>query len=228
MTYRVYSISGAPRPWRVLLALVAKKLDFEVSVLEASKREQHSPAFVALNPRARVPVLDTGEYTVRESIAIIAHLERKHPEIPLFGVTAEESARVWEQVMESDHDLFTATAPLLRAVLVQGTNEVSAALREQAEAAHAELRRLAARLDGSAFVCGSAISAADCVAFPQVRLVARAIERYPDTLAKLGFPALEQAYPSLARWVGRIEAMPGYERTFPQHWKRARDSHAST
>jgi hypothetical protein len=42
--YELYTISGAPRPWRVALALVAKSLPFESRVLEASKKEQKAPA----------------------------------------------------------------------------------------------------------------------------------------------------------------------------------------
>ncbi len=26
-------------------------------------------------------------------------------------------------------------------------------------------------------------------------------------------------YPALARWVTRVEALPGYERTYPPHWR---------
>ena len=220
MTYRIHTISGAPRPWRVLLGLVAKKLDFEIVVLNGSKREHKAPAFLALNPRGRVPVFESGDFAVRESIAILAYLERVHPEPPLFGVTPEDAARVWEQVMEGDHDLFTTTEALLRPFLAEGKAAVSDSARAAAEAVHPELRRLASRVDDVPFLCGSAISAADCVAFPQVRLVARAIERFPDIMAELGFPGLRELYPSLSDWVDRIEALPDYAKTFPQHWTR--------
>ena len=35
----------------------------------------------------------------------------------------------------------------------------------------------------------------------------------------LGFLPLEAAYPAIAAWVKRIEALPGYERTYPPHWR---------
>jgi hypothetical protein len=31
--------------------------------------------------------------------------------------------------------------------------------------------------------------------------------------------SLERNYPALARWVRRIESLPGYERTCPPHWR---------
>ena len=132
MSYRIHIISGAPRPWRVLLGLTAKKLDFDIVVLEGSKREHKSPAFLALNPRGRVPVLQNGGFVLRESLAILAYLERLHPEVPLFGVTAEESARIWEQVMEGDHDLFTTTEALLRPLLAEGKAGLSDSTRAKA------------------------------------------------------------------------------------------------
>jgi hypothetical protein len=36
---------------------------------------------------------------------------------------------------------------------------------------------------------------------------------------ELGFLPLETTYPALAAWVKRIEALPGYERTYPPHWR---------
>ena len=36
MTLTVYNISGAPRPWRVLVGLTLKGLDYEMHYLESS------------------------------------------------------------------------------------------------------------------------------------------------------------------------------------------------
>jgi hypothetical protein len=35
----------------------------------------------------------------------------------------------------------------------------------------------------------------------------------------LGFLPLNQRYPRLAAWVKRVDALSGYERTYPPHWK---------
>jgi hypothetical protein len=32
---------------------------------------------------------------------------------------------------------------------------------------------------------------------------------------------MERNYPALARWIGRIESLPGYDRTYPPHWREA-------
>jgi hypothetical protein len=30
---------------------------------------------------------------------------------------------------------------------------------------------------------------------------------------------MERNYPALARWIARIESLPGYDRTYPPHWR---------
>jgi len=219
MSYELYTIAGAPRPWRALLGLIAKGIPYTPHLLEASSKQHKAPAFLALNARGRVPVLVHGDFVLSESIAILAYLDRVQPEPPLFGRTPEQCARVWEQVMAADHHLREATqgvvGPLLglrEPVSEAASSEAGAKLRE-------ELARLEARLGRSAFLCGDALSAADCVAFPDVRLTVRTSVRFPDVMARLGLSPLSEVFPRLASWVSRIEALPGYEQTFPAHWR---------
>ena len=220
MPYELYAISGAPRPWRVLLGLVAKNLDFELKTLEASKQEQKAQAFLALNPRGRTPVLKNDDFVLCESLAILAYLDRQHPNPPLFGATTEEHARIWEQVMAADHYLREACGALVGPLFRGEADDTSEALRKSAATVRDELRRLEQRLAASRFLCGEQMSAADCVCFPEVRLVLRAIERAPEITRRLELAPFDEAHPRLARWVARIEALPGYPRTFPAHWRR--------
>lgn len=206
-TYELYTISGAPRPWRVALALVVKGLPFTPHILEGSRKEQKEPPFLAINPRGRTPVLVQGDFVLTESLAIIAHLDRIHPEPPLFP----DPARVWELALALDHHLRDAANPVHVAAFknTELPADAGATLR-------AELRLLEARLASSPFLCGDRITAADCVAFPEVRLTQRAAERAPELMRRI---ELERLPDSLRRWVDRIEALPGYERTFPTHWR---------
>lgn len=75
------------------------------------------------------------------------------------------------------------------------------------------------RLERAAFLCGDALSAADSVAFPEVWLTLRTGERFPDATARLGLHPLSDVFPATARWMARIEALPGYGQSFPAHWK---------
>ena len=218
MSYELYTIAGAPRPWRAMLGLVAKGLPFTARILEASSKQHKGPAFLAINPRGRVPVLVGGKFKLCESLAILAYLDREHPEPPLFGRTPEQCGKVWEQVMAADHYLRDAVQAVVGPLLGVRDAVSEAALTQTAASLRDELARLETRLEHSAFLCGDAISAADCVVFPEVRLTLRTSERFPDVTARLGLNPLADAFPRLRRWIDRIESLPGYDQTFPAHW----------
>jgi glutathione S-transferase len=213
--YQLYTISGAPRPWRVAIGLVAKGLPFTMRILEASQKQQKAPAFLALNPRGRTPVLVRSDFVLTESLAILAYLEHAHPAPPLF---AQDPPRIWEQVMTLDHDLREAVSAVVGPVF-KGGDASSDAIRDGAQRLLTELRRLDDRLASQSFLFGPTITAVDCVAFPDVRVTLRATERAPEVMARLGIHPIADTARHLRRWIDRIEALPGYERTFPAHWR---------
>ena len=86
--------SGSPYSWRALLALEFKQLPYVSHQVQFAKQEHKAPQLVKMNPRGRVPVLKDGDYVCFESLAILHYLDRKYPEIPLFGRSPEEVLRV--------------------------------------------------------------------------------------------------------------------------------------
>ena len=81
------------------------------------------------------------------------------------------------------------------------------------------LAHLEAAVAKSPWLAGAAISAADIVVFPWIQLLLRAAGKEAAKPLNLGFLPLATRYPHLAAWVKRIEAIPGYERTYPPHWR---------
>ena len=118
MPLKLHTISGAPRPWRVLLGLTFKGLEYETHYLEGSKRQHKAPEFLKLNPRGTVPVLETGNLILRDSIGILAWLDRRYTENPLFGETADEAALIWQITLECCDYLRAAGQSLLFPILV--------------------------------------------------------------------------------------------------------------
>jgi glutathione S-transferase len=220
MHYEIYTISGAPRPWRVTLGFVAKGVDFTLHVLDASKKEHKASSFLALNPRGRVPVLRAGDFVLTESLAILSYLERAHPEPPLFGRSPREHARIWQLASEGAHDLNDASSAFLRLIFA-GQDDANEEVKRSAALLRPELERLDKLLGESPFLGQDRPGAADCVCFPHVRLLLRASQRYPETMRRLALHPLTNDYARLAAWVERVEAMPGYEKTFPAHWRAA-------
>lgn len=69
--------SLAPNPMKVALFLEESGLPFEAVPVDTRRGEQHAPAFLALNPNAKVPVIVDGATTVFDSSAILLYLAEK-------------------------------------------------------------------------------------------------------------------------------------------------------
>lgn len=224
MTIIIHTVSGAPRAWRVLLGLAFKELPYETRYLEASKGEHKAPDFLKLNPRGTVPVMQDGDITVRDSIGCLAWLDAAYPEKPLFGHTRAQTAEIWQTTLECCDYLRAAGNDLLFSILVEnkplptkGTEERSA-LDRASDAMHAEFSFLETLLKGRNYLAGDSPTAADAVAFPEVRLVERAVDKKPAIMDALGFSDTDQRYPGLTSWKAHISDLPGYEKTTPSHW----------
>jgi glutathione S-transferase len=66
---------------------------------------------------------------------------------------------------------------------------------------------------------GPELSAADLVVFPGIMLLRRAMEKREAGELRSRFLPMETTYPAIARWIRRVEALPGYDRSYPPHWR---------
>ena len=139
----IYWISGSPFAWRVLLTAEVKGIPYEGKLLEASKGDLKSPEFLAINPLGRVPALRDGNFTLHESLAIMVYLDRKHPNPPLFGRTAEEAGRIFQGISEFISDFGPSNQRLGRSIFF-GPPLGAGEAKEVREKIHLSL----ARLDG--------------------------------------------------------------------------------
>lgn len=211
--------SGSAPAWRVLLALEVKGLQYQSRILSFAKGEHRSPAVLALNARGKVPALRDGAYTIYEPLAMITYIDRKHPDPPLFGTTAEEAGTIMRLIMEHDsygNEAITKFAtPLLMSEIAEESPEVKAAL----PALRQELGRLETELASRLWLVGDAISAADIYVFPAIKTLDRALKKPDAQELDHGLRSLAVSFPKLAGWMTRVEALPGYEATFPPHWR---------
>ncbi len=67
----------APNPMKVALCLEEMNLPYEPMPIDSRKGEQHAPAFLAINPNAKVPAIIDGDATVFDSNAILLYLGEK-------------------------------------------------------------------------------------------------------------------------------------------------------
>jgi glutathione S-transferase len=219
MALELYWGSGSPFSWRVMLTLELKRLPYESKLLEFSKEDHKSPGYLKLNPRGKVPTLKDGDFVLYESIAIIAYLDRKYPDPPIFGRSPQETGQIWRSISETECYLVSPGGKLVIPIFfgkgLEKSDEIQAAAAEIRE----ELKRADTALARSDWLVGSQVSAADIALFPLIQLILRAASKDAAKPLDLGLLPLAQSYPNIAAWVKRIEAIPDYDKTYPPHWK---------
>jgi glutathione S-transferase len=171
-----------------------------------------------LNPRGRVPVLKDGDYVVFESVAILYYLEMKYPQTPIFGYSPEEAGVIMRVICEFQAYAEPYVQKITDAIFADRVAEDVDALTDAMHVVGREARTIEGRLSKEEWIVGTHYSALDMVIFPWIQLLRRALDR--TAAAELGarFLPMERNYPALARWIHRIESLPGYARTYPPHW----------
>jgi glutathione S-transferase len=217
----IYWMSGSPYAWRALLALEIKGVPYVSRLLDFSKGETKTPEFLALNPRGKVPALKDGEVVQTESLAIIAYLDRKFPEPALFGRTPEETGRIWRAISESVSYLEPAGRRIATRIFFGDETESADRIGTAVGEVHAELRAMEDALARRRWLAGDDLSAADIAVYPFIELLLRAAGKDAALPLDLRLLPLPKTYPAIAAWRERIVALPGYERTYPPHWRQA-------
>lgn len=219
MALELYWGSGSPFAWRVMLTLEVKGLAYQSRLLEFSKGDHKAAGFLKLNPRGKVPLLKDDDFILNESLAIMAYLDKKYPEPPLFGSSPQETGLIWRAVMETEAYLLSAGDKVIRPVFFGKGLDETEKIQQAAQAVRQELQRIDRELSGSAWLVGKQISAADISLFPLVQTILRAARKDAAKSLKLELLPLADTFPNLSAWVRRIETLPGYERTYPPHWR---------
>jgi glutathione S-transferase len=219
MAIDLYWGSGSVYSWRVLLALEYKRLAYASHLLQFSKQEHKSPQILALNFRGRVPILKDDDYVVFESLAILYYLDQKYATPPIFGRTPQEAGVIMRVICEYQA---YAEPQLMRIAEAFFSAQPQLSADELARAMHvvaSEARSIEARLARSDWVVGESFSAADIVLFPALQVLLRALAKPQARELSTRFLPLAANYPALERWIARVEALPGYDRTYPPHWR---------
>ena len=142
MALEVYWASGSPFSWRVLLTLEVKQLPYQSKLLTFSKREHKAPAYLALNPRGKVPTLKDGDFVLYESLAIMAYLDSEYPERPIFGFTPREIGTIGRLISENISYVCDPIGKVVGPLLFGSTAEKEAEIQAAATTVYPELARI--------------------------------------------------------------------------------------
>ena len=91
---------------KVKIALNEKGLEYRTAIPDGMSKGQAGGEFVSANPRAEVPALIDGDFTIFDSTVILEYLEDKWPSPPLLPASPHERARVRmiEDVMDTQYE----------------------------------------------------------------------------------------------------------------------------
>ena len=191
----VYAFA-TPNSVKVPIALEELGLEYSLHPVNVRKGEQKAPAFIKLNPNAKVPVLVDRDLVLTESAAILVYLAEKTGQ--LLPADGEGRARVFEQ-------LFFHVSALSPAFGQSGFFQRSAAEPQPIaiERFSSEARRTVAMLDALLamrhFVAGETFTIADIAHF--------------GWLWRREFAGVSIGdMPNVARWYSDIEARPAVQR----------------
>ena len=208
----LYWGSGSPYAWRVMLGLMFKGMPYEDHLLSFGEREHKSAHYTRLNPRGRVPTLVDGEVVVRESLAILAYLDRVYPRKLLFGGSPADAARIWQTVMELENIVTPAAQTVIGALFFQRWQGREAELKELRDTVFEELDLLERDFEEGPW------NAIDCMLVPLIASLERASRK--QGAEKLGLLPLNLGrWPRLRARYLAIAELPGFERTWPPHWR---------
>jgi glutathione S-transferase len=207
---KLYDCLIAPNPRCVRIFLDEKGIEIEKQEINILVGENLKPEFLAVNPRAIVPVLELDDGTrIDEAAAIWRYFESLHPDPPLMGRTPVEKAIVesWERRADQDGMLSARDYIRNQFPLFAGRGHPSRSIDPQIPeliergkngmTAFHDL--LEVQLEKSEFVACDTFTVADITALCAV------------DLGVLGeYPGLDR-YPAIRRWHAAVNARPSVE-----------------
>ncbi len=195
---KLYHTPISPNSRRVWVALLEKKLDFEL--IEIHLDGDHlEPEFVAINPFHRIPVLVDDDFTVVESLAILDYLEAKYPEPAMLPKEPKDLAVVRMVEMVTVNELIPGIYPLSSEKMGWGTPEPEK-IAEAKEKVHTVLTFFEGLLDDRPFFGSNDLTLAECVAGTVV-----------PWMAWVGVPL--DGYPKIQAWCDRLMSRPSWQET---------------
>jgi glutathione S-transferase len=191
---KLYITPTSGNAWKVRLLLSMLKVPFETIVLDTKKGEHKAPEFLKLNPRGQVPVLVDGDKVFWDSTACLVYLARKHGGEQWLPTDAAGMAEVQQWLALSNNELHYG---------LQWARGVKTGIRsigdynEYAAYGRSGLAVLEGRLKSNDWLACGRPTIADLACYC-----------YTSVSPEGGLP--HDAYPGVAAWVKRVEALPGW------------------
>ena len=202
---KLFSLPHSPYSARVRMQVYAKGIDLEIATPEGFATER----FKRYNPIGKVPVLDTGDRLLPESIVIMDYLEDTHPEPPLRPADPGERAVMNLFYRFADVYIQPALFPLFQQLTAKPRDEQS--VRDNGTLLGAQLAMLSRLTQRYQRQSHDRLDLADCALAPIIFYAIRVPELLDiaDVLADAPLVAAwwqwVQAQPPAARVIGEMD-----------------------
>lgn len=185
----------APNPTKVALCLEEMGLPYELVPVDTRKGEQHAPAFLAINPNAKVPAIVDGDATVFDSNAILLYLAEKTGKfLPGTSLAQRGEMLSWLMFVASGIGPYSGQAVHFRNFAPEPKDY---AVNRYTFEARRHWDILNVRLGKHRYMCGDAYSIVDMAVWGWSRLVPFVLG--PEALKEM---------PNLQRHLDEISARP--------------------
>lgn len=193
----------APNPMKVALLLEELELPYEALPVDTRKGEQHSAAFKAVNPNAKVPAIEDDGVVMFDSNAILLWLADKHRRFVATDPASAERAQTltWLMFIASGIGPYSGQAVHFRTAAPEPK---AYALNRYDFEAHRHWKILDDRLAGQRWMVGDTYGIVDMAFWGWARMV-------PFVLGMDAAAAWAQ-YPHLKRLLDEINARPAAAR----------------
>jgi glutathione S-transferase len=204
---KLYGFPASPNTWKVRALAAYLKMPLEFEFVDLTKGAQQTPAYLALNPTGRTPVLVDGDFKLWESNAILQYLASKAA-TPLYPSDSRARADIarW-QCWDLAHWGAQACQPLTFENLVKKFLNMgppdAAAVAKATEAFNKEAKMLDAHLAKQKYLVGDTLTIADFS-------VAAPLFHAEGAQMPLG------SYANVRGWFQRVSALPCWGETAPQ------------
>lgn len=195
----------SPRSFKVLALAEHLGLEYRSHSVDLRKGEQDTPAFLAMNPNGRVPVLEHDGFTLWESNAIAQYLAASKPHSGL--LPAGENARAdvmrwlcWDLAHWDPACASLIGERVVKRLLSLGPEDTAETARGEKKF-HAAAAVLDDHLEGRDYLAGDSLTIADfCVGSPL-------------NLARWARIPLD-SYAEIRRWHASLAELPAWRKTF--------------
>lgn len=195
--HTLYATIGSGNCYKAHLVMRQLGIAYQTELIDVLKGETRQPRYLAINPNGTVPFLRLSDgRTIAESNAMLWYLAAGSHLVPKSSF--EQAMTVQWMIFEQTRlEPNISPARFFTTILPSRRDEMSAQITEWQSKGREGLALLEAHLGNHDFVAGNAYSIADI-----------AIYGYTHVAEEGGFDL--SAYPGITKWIGRVEASPGY------------------